>query len=219
MSDDELAIRKLIHRRCEELGLSRATLISRTQLRNTDKAHRRLDSLLRGDLDKTGALIAALPAALELPAETVIAAVEETRQQLIARASEEGDRSEAAYRAAFVPHAILLTEHNAPQPIFVAALVGVEKLLRVDFDLSRPRERFVRQMLAFVSRNPTVACFGRVTEFVINFTPHRAVRYDLDGKALEILSKAVRVGQAELSVRNKQIPGALVQALGADRMN
>ena len=48
----------------------------------------------------------------------------------------------------FLPHAIILTERSVPSPIFVAALVGVEKILRIDFDTSLPEETYVHQALA-----------------------------------------------------------------------
>ena len=73
-------------------------------------------------------LIDMLPAALEVPVDMINHAVEESRQYL--RESEE-----AAWRAAFRPHAIILTERQRPQPLFVAALIGVDVLLRLDFDL------------------------------------------------------------------------------------
>lgn len=36
----------------------------------------------------------------------------------------------------FRPHAIIATDRSVPSPIFVAALIGVEKILRIDFDTS-----------------------------------------------------------------------------------
>ena len=37
--------------------------------------------------------------------------------------------------------------------------------------------------------------FGAPTGFVINYDPDRAVRYDLEGRALEILRGAVKLGE------------------------
>ena len=54
-------------------------------------------------------------------------------------------RAEAEWRAAFQPHAIIATERSVPSPIFVAALIGVEKILRIDFDTSLPEETYVYQ--------------------------------------------------------------------------
>jgi hypothetical protein len=55
---------------------------------------------------------------------------------------------EAAWRLAFRPHAIIATDSSIPSPIFVAALIGVENILRIDFDLSQPEETYVHQALA-----------------------------------------------------------------------
>jgi hypothetical protein len=37
------------------------------------------------------------------------------------------------------PHGIILTEKTVPSPIFVAAMIGVEKLLRIDLDATQGR--------------------------------------------------------------------------------
>ena len=52
-----------------------------------------------------------------------------------------------AYRAAFEPHAVILTERLIPQPIFVAAFIGPARLLRIDFDVALPPATFVTQAL------------------------------------------------------------------------
>jgi hypothetical protein len=45
------------------------------------------------------------------------------------------------------PHAIIVTERSLPSPIFVAAIIGVEKLLRIDLDPTQGPVSFVRQVL------------------------------------------------------------------------
>ena len=71
-----------------------------------------------------------LPAALDIPLEVVEHAIEETRRR-IAEAQEAARQArEAAWRAASRPHAIILTKRALPQPIFVASIIGVERLLR-----------------------------------------------------------------------------------------
>jgi hypothetical protein len=82
---------------------------------------------------------------------------------------------ELEWRAAFRPHAIIATERSIPSPIFVAALIGVERILRINFDTSLPEETFVRQVLAKTPAH-TIA-FGRPIGVMINFSPDRAVRY------------------------------------------
>jgi len=196
----DLPIKKLIDSRCADLGISRAALIAHTGLRNREKAHRRLDALCAGKFQKTRSLIDALPTALELTPNVIAAAIEITRQELEEDARAETERAERSYRASFRPHAVLITEHDRPHPVFVAALIGVESLLRIDFDLSCPRSTFVRQTLAAIQRKPVVPCFGRVIGFVINYAPERAVRFTATGEALEMMRKAVGLQEAGLSL-------------------
>ena len=106
----------------------------------------------------------------------------------------------------FKPHAIILAERTVPRPIFVAALFGVDRILRIDFDPDRPPVTYTRQAIAgFQERLAHFKCpylpgFGRPTGFVVNYSPDHAVRYDLGGNALEILPAAVRTGKASMSV-------------------
>jgi hypothetical protein len=101
---------------------------------------------------------------------------------------------EAEWCAAFRPHAIIATDRSVPSPIFVAALVGVGKILRIDFDTSLPENTFVRQALAMLPEQ-TIA-FGRPTGVTVNYAQDRAIRYDLMGDPIESFTAAVRCGQA-----------------------
>jgi hypothetical protein len=47
----------------------------------------------------------------------------------------------------FRPHGVILTERSVPQPIFVAAIIGAERLLRVDFDLDGERESYIKKFM------------------------------------------------------------------------
>ena len=55
---------------------------------------------------------------------------------------------EAAWRASFVPHAIIATERERrPSPLFVVFFIGVDRLIRINFDLGAGPETFLRQAL------------------------------------------------------------------------
>ena len=83
-----------------------------------------------------------------------------------------------------------------PSPIFVAALIGVEKLLQIDLDATQGPVSFVRHAL---DRLPDgVPAFGKPIGFVINYSPDKAVRFDSNGHPIAILDKAVRPGTAVL---------------------
>ena len=93
---------------------------------------------------------------------------------------------------------MVATDRSVPSPIFVAAIVGVEKILRIELDTSLPEETYVHQALAKLPEQ-TIA-FGRPIGVTANFSPDRAVRYDLKGDPIETLAKAVRCGEASLIV-------------------
>jgi hypothetical protein len=106
----------------------------------------------------------------------------------------------------FQPHAVIVTERKIPSPIFVAAIFGVDGILRIDFDPDQPPVTYTRQALAGIQQKlahfkcPSLPGFGKPTGFVVNYSPDHAVRYDLAGNAQEILPSAYRTGKASMSV-------------------
>jgi hypothetical protein len=219
MAAEQFAIAALIESRSRDLGLSRAELVRRAGFKNIAKGIRRLDSLMAGDLETTGTLIHGLATALGLPAPVVDRAIEDTRRQIEGTKQQAAEKEEAAWRAEFKPHAIILTERTKPQPIFVAALIGVDDLLRLDFETGGNPLRYVKKAQQELEQRlsrwiGTIPAFGRPTGLVLNFSPERAVRFDLEGHPQEIFSKAYRVGQANLSLTGRPIPpGVLLRAV------
>ncbi len=84
-SVEPLAIATLITCRCRELGLSKPRLVRSAGYENETKGLRRLHALIGGDLVSTRGLIQGLPAALKLPTDDIVRAVDETREQIRAR--------------------------------------------------------------------------------------------------------------------------------------
>jgi len=214
-----LAIQMLIAGRCRELGLGHGELVRRCGYKNVSKGMRRLGQLCAGDLRKGQTLLRVLPIVLEVSPDVVKRAVEETRQQLNEAKTRAAAEKEAAWRAAFRPHGIILTERRRPEPIFVAAFFGVDRLLRVDFDLSASRASFVYQALNGIREKLSLSsneipAFGRPTGVIVNYTPDRAVRFDMEGNALEILSQAYRPGEALLFIGRRPIPPGILPAIG-----
>lgn len=200
----DLPIHDLITRELRRLGLSETELVSRIGYRNTAKGLRRLRALMSGDFKSTGHLIAALPAALEVPGPDIEKAIEASKDAIAAA-------DQARYAASFAPHAIILTERHVPQPIFPVALFGADRFLRIDLDTGRHRKTYVAQALAGLAEKAPegkVACFGRVIGFVINYAPDRAVRFAPDGQAQALLSAAYRVGHATMKVKGRDLPVA-----------
>jgi len=60
----------------------------------------------------------------------------------------------ANQKQTFQPHAIILAERTVPSPIFVAALIGVDRILRINFDPDQPPVTYIRQAMAGI--DPTM---------------------------------------------------------------
>ena len=193
---NDLAIAALIRSRMTELGLSRGELVKRLGYKNVAKGIRRIDVLCAGDIEGTKHFLDVLPQALELSEETVKRALDQTVRELELAEQQEADARDKIWRETFRPHAIILTERSVPSPIFVAAMIGVEKLLRIDLDATQGPVSFVRQVLDCLPEK--VPAFGKTVGFVINYSPDQAVRFDRNGQANAIPKEAVRPGTAVL---------------------
>ena len=130
----DLAIATLIRSRMTELGLSRGEFAKRLGYKNVAKGIRRIDALCDGNIEGTKQFLDVLPRALETSAETVKHALDQTVRELELAEKQEAETRDKLWQENFCPHAIILTERTVPSPIFVAAIIGVEKLLRIDLD-------------------------------------------------------------------------------------
>jgi hypothetical protein len=198
-------IRNFIEKRLKELGFRRGELARRCGYANISKGVRRIDQVCGGDLGSPSAKIVlqALPAALEVDVDVVKAAVEATIKAL----EQEDAEREAAWRAAFKPSAYLLGTERRPSQIFIFGITGgPERWLRIPLDLTRPPITFAAQALAVVENTPVVPFFGATTGFIISYTPDHAVRFDLNGAAVEVLKRAYSPGQVELFIGRKRLP-------------
>jgi hypothetical protein len=202
-------IQALIEDRIRALGLKRRDLVLRAGYNNVAKGHRRLSELIGGDLDHhTGGLISRLPAALDVPAEVVNEAITATRQQ-------QWEAADAAWRAAFKPHAIIITEHTRPTSITLAAFTGADRQLRVDFEPDTAVITYISQTLKAARQRSPIPYFGQAVGVVVNYSPDYAVRFDLQGEPLEILPRAYEPGMLTVSIRGRPVPpGALAAILG-----
>lgn len=204
-------IARLVEECRERLGVSRAELIRRAGYSTVSKGLRRLDELENGELASARGLVERLPLALGVGPDRVRDAVAATKRQLEEEARREEERDEAAWRAAFRPHAVVTTERRVPQPIFIVALIGVDAILRLDFDVEAGPETFLDQALEGVARkiresgNGSLTGFGRPTGVVVNYSPDYAVRYDLEGRTLKTLNAAYWPGHATLALKGREL--------------
>jgi hypothetical protein len=103
----------------------------------------------------------------------------------------------------FVPHAVILPERSIPEPVFIAALIGVDRLLRIEFNEGSKPLTFARQALARMPRK--IPAFGAPRGFVVNYRPDAAIEFDLRGKPLAHFDAAIRPGSATLEAARRPI--------------
>ena len=66
--------------------------------------------------------------------------------------------------------------------------------------------------------NGVVTTFGRAIGFVVNYSPDEAVRFDLEGKPVEVLDRAYRLGEATFHLKGRAVSTgpALQGAIGGE---
>jgi len=226
-----LPLALLIETRVKELGIDRHALGRRLGYQNRLKAVGRVDALCCGHITsrKSRAALARLPAALEVPVEAVEDALVATEAMLVdndRRRDEErrliAGAEEAEWRASFRPHAVIQTERTIPSQITACGLTGgAGRWLQIDFDLTRPPITFIQQAVSALpekTRPSTggrqyVTFFGEALGFIVNYSAAQALRCDLKGNPLEVLSKAYRPGEVRLSVGGRPVSPIVVARL------
>lgn len=208
----ETAISSLINIRSQALRISRSELATRCGFKNIAKGVRRLDHVCGGDFSHAGFLLSHLPDALSFEPCVVEAAIVATRQ---AKQREE----DQSYRDGFRPHAIIFCERTTPEPLFVAAVIGIDRILRIDFAEGSAPVTYVKQALMGVSQklarwnSSSLPAFGRPTGFVINYSYDRAIEFDFIGKPLRIFDEAITVGRCNLAISGRAITPSEIDRL------
>lgn len=190
-----LPIAALIEQRSSKLGLTPAALVQRLGYRNIAKGLRRLECVCNGDLGRYPDLIRALPNVLCVSDQEVSNAAIDTSAALQAVHDNSVNEDDAFYRRMFQPHAVILAR---PAQIFVIALLDADHLLRVNVDLSTPRDTWLAQAVAAMPER--VLGFDKPDGVVMNYSPDDAVHFDLATKTKTQLSTAKRIGRATSSI-------------------
>jgi hypothetical protein len=209
-------IRELIETQMKQIGLGRGGLALRCGFKNVAKGLRRIDVLCDGDINSKRAtmVIDALPAALEIDKSKVDAALQETAKLIEEAEQRAVSAREAAWRASFVPCGYLLGTNTRPSQItFFGLTGGVERWLRIPLDTSQPPVTFAAQALAVVKETPTVPFFGPTTGFIVNYTPDRAVRFDLRGVLVQQFDRAYEPGQVTILIGGRKLSAGLTAKL------
>ena len=177
--------------------MSFSQLVLCTGMSNVSKGLRRLEGLFGSDFISTRGLIQALPQALDLPVDTVTAAVEQTKKQL-------DDEAEREWRASFKPNAIVLTGNRGrPRQIFMAVFLNASQHIHIEFPEGMPQTQYLEHALAFFAeqRDEIKKFFSAPEGIVINWGPDSSSLYSLEGKHIEDDDKAKVIGRTSFRFR------------------
>ncbi len=129
-------------------------------------------------------------------AEEVRCRVKESRVRRFLDLRRELEEAEATWRRNFRPHAVLLTERERPSLVIGMMLFGDQRF--VFFQEQTDPTSFRDQVLRVLPED--VPLFGRPIGFIVNYTPDRAVEFDLHGSEARSYSGAFRPGRASFKV-------------------
>jgi hypothetical protein len=85
------------------------------------------------------------------------------------------------------------------------AITGADRKLWVDFTPGSTNISYLRQALDAARQRSPIRFYGNVIGVIINYTADDAVRFDLNGDAVEVLSGAYRGGELTVSLRGKPV--------------
>ncbi|MGD9805505.1 MAG: hypothetical protein AB7E81_20590 [Hyphomicrobiaceae bacterium] len=199
-----LPIEALIGSRLRELGLRPIDIVRACGYKNVSKGLRRFSEFRAGYFAGTSWLADTLPTVLDISRGQIDEAIEATEQYF-------EKAQEAAYREAFVPHAIVKTDRKRPEPLFVAFAIGVERLIYIEFDLEAGPVTFPRQAIAGVAKklaewkSNILPAFGRPTGVFVNYSPDRAIEFDLRGNPVKEFNQSIRPGEVQLKLSGREI--------------
>lgn len=153
----EASLKNLVRNGLTRPGISSNKLLQRMGYANLQKGRRRLQEIEAGNLRVARLLKERLAAGLDLPIETVSTVIEAERDS-------QTRAEEAAYRTAFRPHAVLITERTRPSSIAMAGLIRAERFLIIRF----PEDLCPADRVSYVVGElpEGVPLFGRVVGFV-----------------------------------------------------
>lgn len=177
--------------------MSHRELIVRSGITNIAKGLRRLQQVFDGDFISSRGLIERLPSALDLPQSALEDTINASKQQI-------ADEIEAAWRSNFVPHALAITANNGrPRQITMAAICNAGRHVRIDFPETLPASDFKQYAFdELITRTLDIAkFFYELQGLVINYSPDKSVKFDLDQHVVEESNHAIKAGQLSFTIR------------------
>jgi hypothetical protein len=195
---------------CAQHKIRRGVIPSLLHLSNANKALRRYDALLRGDLSDAD-LIERIRACPLLAGEHFDEALEETRRYVDASRKERLLAAELHARAAFTPHLWVVPENKIPSPIFVVAMLGVETFKRFEIpeeiaSLSNPGDILIAlgSILKERCRDRAYMAspFGRAVQVLYRDTYDHSYVYDIEQQCwIDELFTCPPSGQTRIAIK------------------
>jgi hypothetical protein len=195
---------------CAQHKIRRGTIPSLLHISNANKALRRYDALLRGDLSDAD-LIERIRACPLLAGEHFDEALEETRRYVDASRKERLLADELRARAAFTPHLWVVPENKIPSPIFVVAMLGVETFKRFEIpeeiaSLSNPGDILIALGSILKERCNDRAYmaspFGRAVQVLYRDTYDHSYVYDIEQQCwIDELFTCPPSGQTRIAIK------------------
>ena len=199
-----MTLDQLIQKRLDELEMKKSEL-ARGMGYAQNKLSRgciRIDWIRAGGTGRAWDLRERLARGLQVPVEVVEAAIEDTRKVQY-----------AAWRAAFKPYGVVLTE-NTGRPtcsLFIFAISGEGEKLTIRFEEGSDPATFVEQALRKFPKQ--VMGLGATTGFVVNYTPDTAILYDREGREIEELDEVMEARTSGAIIGGKWVGSETLSAM------
>ena len=210
--EDAYPVGRFILARAQALRLSRRELVRRLGYRKIGNGHRALAEMMT-----TGTvppqIAKHLADALEVDEAIVAAVIRATARQQRDEACQQILARETAYRTAFKPHLRCETEREIPEPIFVAALLTVDRSRLVPVcpetwhASADERDRLLRRAIQnqFCERKGHVMGFGAIVGYTAVVMPGFLLdfgfAYDVNGDPLGPMQPVERLQEALLGTK------------------
>lgn len=179
-------LHQLIVEKYLSTGKDKKSLILDIGYKNIDKGLRRYQSIKDGRNKADVFFIQGLARALNCSDTEISECIAHDWQKVRIRENQN-------YETNFAAHAVLIADRQRPQHLFIAGLFHVEKQMKINFPAELSPLKFVHYVL---DRLPiAVPCFGCITAFVINYTPIKAVEFNLQGAPITVHTTAKKVVQ------------------------
>ena len=101
--------------------------------------------------------------------------------------------------------------------MFVAGIIGIDRLLQIEMDMTKSPVTFPFQAIAGINeklrrwKSDRLPGFGFPLGFVVNYSLEQSIRFGLSGNPIEILDRVYRPGNVLPFLRGK--PGRTLAAL------